>query len=116
MLAEVAAGSLEPTHISSPLRTSLRRTEVVRGHVARSIWSGAGCFWKQMVAVPRTTRSYSTISCWLWVRVELPGMEGLGQEAFDFKSLADAIRIRNHVIDVFERADREPDPEIARRC
>ena len=26
MLAEVADSSLEPTHISSPLRTSLRRT------------------------------------------------------------------------------------------
>jgi len=35
MLPEVAAGGLEPTHISSPLRTSLRRTEVVRGRVAR---------------------------------------------------------------------------------
>src|SRR5262249_1000254 len=29
--------------------------------------------------------------------------------AFDFKSLVDAIRIRNHVIDCFELADREPD-------
>ena len=33
MLTEVAASSLEPTHISSPLRTSLRRTRVVRGRV-----------------------------------------------------------------------------------
>src|SRR5882724_4277502 len=33
MLAEVAGSSLEPTHISSPLRTSLRRTQVVRGRV-----------------------------------------------------------------------------------
>jgi NADH dehydrogenase len=33
MLAEVAGSSLEPTHISSPLRTGLRRTQVVRGHV-----------------------------------------------------------------------------------
>src|SRR5262245_28159608 len=31
MLAEVAGSSVEPTHISSPLRTSLRRTQVVRG-------------------------------------------------------------------------------------
>src|SRR6266545_1127110 len=34
MLAEVAASSLEPTHISTPLRTSLRRTDVVRGRIA----------------------------------------------------------------------------------
>ena len=33
MLAEVAASSLEPTHISSPLRTSLRRTQVTRARV-----------------------------------------------------------------------------------
>src|SRR5262249_47669125 len=31
MLAEVAGSSLEPTHISCPLRCSLRRTQVVRG-------------------------------------------------------------------------------------
>jgi NADH dehydrogenase len=42
------------------------------------------------------------------------GMEALQEEAFDFKTLSDAIRIRNHVIDVFERADREPDPETRR--
>src|SRR5438445_3624722 len=30
MLAEVAASSLEPTHISNPLRSGLRRTRVVR--------------------------------------------------------------------------------------
>src|SRR2546430_5696152 len=34
MLAEVAASSLEPTHISSPLRTSLRRTDVLRGRAS----------------------------------------------------------------------------------
>lgn len=33
MLAEVAASSLEGTHISTPLRTTLKRTNVVRGRV-----------------------------------------------------------------------------------
>jgi NADH dehydrogenase len=37
------------------------------------------------------------------------GLESVQRRAFDFKSLIDAIRIRNHVIDMFERADREPD-------
>src|SRR5215475_12125312 len=35
MLAEVAGSSLEPSHISTPLRSSLHRTEFVRGKVAR---------------------------------------------------------------------------------
>jgi NADH:ubiquinone reductase (H+-translocating) len=32
-----------------------------------------------------------------------------------FKSLADAIRLRNHTIRLFERADAEPDAERKRR-
>src|SRR5262245_10032811 len=34
MLAEVAGSSLEATHITSPLRTSLRRTTVIRNKIA----------------------------------------------------------------------------------
>ena len=41
-------------------------------------------------------------------------MQNVQEQAFDFKSLLDAIRIRNHVIDMFERADRETDPEMRR--
>ena len=37
------------------------------------------------------------------------GLANVEKLAFDFKSLLDAIRIRNHVIEMFERADREPD-------
>ena len=38
------------------------------------------------------------------------GMVNIERLAFNFKSLLDAIRIRNHVIEMFERADREPNP------
>src|SRR5580700_8338854 len=34
MLAEVAGSSLEPSHISTPLRSSLHRTDFIRGRVA----------------------------------------------------------------------------------
>ncbi len=113
MLAEVAASSLEPTHISSPLRTSLRRTDVVRGSVAEIDLRG-----KRILL---TSDGYATESR------ELPfdhlvlalgaisnylGLQEVEDEAFDFKSLVDAIRIRNQVIDMFERADREPDPML----
>jgi NADH dehydrogenase len=37
------------------------------------------------------------------------GLQNVQELAFDFKSLVDAIRIRNHVIAMFERADRETD-------
>ncbi|NIO09223.1 MAG: FAD-dependent oxidoreductase [Deltaproteobacteria bacterium] len=37
------------------------------------------------------------------------GMENVEKYAFNFKTLLDAMRIRNHVIGMFERADNEPD-------
>jgi NADH dehydrogenase len=38
------------------------------------------------------------------------GVPGVEETAFDFKSVTDAIRIRGHVLDMLELADREPDP------
>ena len=40
-------------------------------------------------------------------------MTNLEKFSFNSKTLLDAIRIRNHVIEMFERANREPDPS---RC
>ena len=44
-------------------------------------------------------------------RVMIPGSE----HAFTFKTLADALLLRNHVIERFERADVETDPQRKRR-
>jgi NADH dehydrogenase len=38
------------------------------------------------------------------------GMQGVEANAFEFKSLRDAMEIRNHVIDCIERADHETEP------
>jgi NADH:quinone reductase (non-electrogenic) len=123
MLAEVAASSLEPTHISTPLRTSLRRTDVVRGQVATIDLERRRIRLAPDTHAPAARRSADTAQ----TGRELPfdhlvlalgsvsnylGMREVQEEAFDFKTLADAMRIRNHAIDLFERADREPSPEI----
>ncbi len=115
MLPEVAASSLEPTHISSPLRTSLRRTAVVRKRVDKIdperrkvlLAPDAGSPEGEELAYDHLVLAVGSVS-------DYHGMESLEDEAFDFKTLSDAIRIRNQVIDVFERADREPDPEVRR--
>jgi NADH dehydrogenase len=115
MLPEVAASSLEPTHISSPLRTSLRRTAIVRKRV-----DGIDPKRRKVLLAPdagspvREELAYDHLVLAVGAVSNYHGMESLEDEAFDFKTLSDAIRIRNHVIDVFERADREPDPEV--RC
>ena len=112
MLAEVAGSSLEPSHISTPLRTTLHRTEFVRGRVASWTWRtselslDAGNGRK----VAERTDVRSSWSSRLGAVSNYLGLTNVQKLAFDFKSLIDAIRIRNHVIEMFERADRERDP------
>src|SRR6266498_3853667 len=125
MLAEVAASSLEPTHISTPLRTSLRRTDVVRGRVtqidldrrcvrlAPSVRAAAS---SASTSEPPAGRelTFDHLVLALGAVSNYLGMQAVQETAFDFKTLADAMRIRNHVIDLFEQADREADAAARR--
>ncbi|MBC5800488.1 MAG: NAD(P)/FAD-dependent oxidoreductase [Candidatus Eremiobacteraeota bacterium] len=110
MLAEVAAGSLEATHITAPLRTNLRRTAVVRGRVTEVD------FERRFIRTDDDARiPYDHVVFALGAVSNYLGLDGVEQCAFDFKTLFDAIRIRNHVIDVFERADRHGNETVRER-
>ncbi len=114
MLAEVAGSSLEPSHISTPLRSSLHRTEFIRGHAAeidleqRRVILGNGSA-DEGTGAPREI-PYDHLVLALGSVSNYLGMANIEKLAFNFKSLLDAIRIRNHVIEMFERADRESNP------
>jgi len=118
MLAEVAGSSVEPTHISSPLRTCLHRTQVIRGRVTqidqekkrvvfaiddRLQGSGPTAGATRELPYDHLVLALGAVSNYL-------GMENVEKVAFNFKTLLDAMRIRNHVIGMFERADNEADP------
>ena len=119
MLAEVAGSSLEPTHISSPLRTSLRRTQVVRGKATqidlerRRVTVAVGRPGENNGAGSAQELLYDHLILALGAASNYFGNQNIERLAFDFKSLLDAIRIRNHLIDCFEYADREQ--EAAKR-
>jgi NADH dehydrogenase len=112
MLAEVAGSSLEPAHISTPLRSSLHRTEFIRGQVSRVDLEGRRIFLASDPTAPESSPARE-VSCdhlvfALGAVSNYLGMVNLQKYSFNFKSLLDAIRIRNHVIEMFERADRDP--------
>jgi len=116
MLAEVAGSSLEPSHISPPLRTSLSYTQVVRGSVTSIDLEN------RIVVVDGTGHEgsghelkYDHLVLALGAVSNYLGMANVEKSAFNFKTLLDAIRIRNHVIEMFERADKESDPDIRSR-
>jgi NADH dehydrogenase len=118
MLAEVAGSSLEPSHISTPLRSSLRRTNFVRATVESVDLE------KQRVKLTATPSSsegapreipYDQLVLALGAVSNYLGMADVQKHALDFKSLLDAIRVRNRVIEMFERADSEANSEVRRR-
>jgi NADH:quinone reductase (non-electrogenic) len=116
MLSEVAGSSLEPSHISTPLRSSLHSTRFIRARVA-----GIDLAARQVSLAPGATGTgedggenipYDHLVLALGAVSNYLGMSNLEKFSFNFKTLLDAIRIRNHVIEMFERADREPDPSL----
>ncbi len=117
MLAEVAGSSLEPSHISTPLRTALHRTEFLRGRVTSVDLENRRVVLDAAMGGNESCRSelaYDQLVLALGAVSNYLGLTNVQKLAFDFKSLMDAIRIRNHVIEMFERADRENDPAVRR--
>ena len=118
MLAEVAGSSLEPSHISTPLRSSLPRTNFIRATVETIDLE------KRIVKLaPDPSRKdqgpreipYDQLVLALGATSNYLGMANVQKYALDFKSLLDAIRVRNRVIEMFERADAETNPELRQR-
>jgi NADH dehydrogenase len=118
MLAEVAGSSLEPSHISTPLRSSLPRTNFIRATVETIDLE------KRIVKLAtdpsRQDRGpreipYDQLVLALGAISNYLGMANVQKHALDFKSLLDAIRVRNRVIEMFERADAEINPELRQR-
>jgi NADH:ubiquinone reductase (H+-translocating) len=115
MLAEVAGSTLEPSHISTPLRSSLHRTDFIRGRVTAIDLENRKVLLADLAADSSSGQlevPYDHLVLALGSVSNYLGMPNVEKLAFNFKSLLDAIRIRNHVIEMFERADRERDPSL----
>ncbi len=113
LLFEAFSGVLELRHCSVPIRAVLRRTRFVESSVERidlerrvvHVRSGAGApdqlpYDQLVLALGASTNGN-----------QIPGSE----HALTFKTLTDAIALRNHVIERFERADAERNPELRQK-
>jgi NADH dehydrogenase len=111
LLPQVASSLVEPRHIIQPIRDirgsrhfRFRRDRVERIDLAARrvhLAEGAVPYDRLVVAIGGTTPRFG-----------IPGVEA---HALDYKALEDAVLLRDHVIDLAEHADHEPDPTIRRR-
>jgi NADH dehydrogenase len=108
-LPEAAAGTLEPRHVVTPLRDILKRTYLRLGSIvahdpeAKTVQLRAKYGEVETLPYDQLLISLGSVS-----RV-LP-VPGLAEHAVGFKSLADAIYLRNHVVESLEEANATEDP------
>jgi NADH dehydrogenase len=108
-LPEAAAGTLEPRHVVTPLREILRRTYLrlgaIEGHdpAAKTVELRTRDGETESLPYDQLLLALGSVS-----RV-LP-VPGLAEHAVGFKSLADAIWLRNHVVETLEAANATEDP------
>ncbi len=107
MLHEVAASDLDMTHIVNPVRRLLRRVRFFHGDVEH-----IDLALKQVTVVHGPDRhghvlSYDHLILALGSTTNFFDLPQLEQKALTMKSLADAVRLRNQMIDMLEEADFE---------
>jgi NADH:ubiquinone reductase (H+-translocating) len=108
LLFEVMSGTLEPGSCSLPLRAFLRTTRFIEANV-----QGIDLDSRKVrleIAGSRSELGYDQLVIALGSKTNRDIIPGAGH-AFTFKSLADALLLRNHIIERFERADVETNPQ-----
>jgi NADH dehydrogenase len=112
LLFEVCSGTLDARHCSFPIRAFLRRTRFAEATV-----KGIDLERRVVHLVSHGQErelAYDQLVLALGALTNLKMIVG-SEHAFTFKTLADAFLLRNHIIERFERADVETDPERKRR-
>jgi NADH dehydrogenase len=108
-LPEAAAGMLEPRHVVTPLRDLLKRTNLMLGAISSHDPEARTVELRTHEGESQTIRYDQFLVAVGSVSRSLP-IPGLDQHAIGFKSLADAIWLRNHVIETLEYANATEDP------
>lgn len=114
MLSEVAAGELEAQHISAPLRAAVPDTQVIHATAeAIDVESHTVTLRATPGSLPQKL-AFDHLILAMGSVANYYGLEGLEAHSLPLKTLADASRLRNHVISLLERADVEPDEDKRR--
>ena len=115
MLPEVASSSIEAKHIISPIRAFFRKVRFMDSKVA------AIDFEKRVVQVSHcpecmdVSLEFDHLVLALGSVTSFHGLPGVEENALPFKTLSDAMALRNHVIDLLEHADIYMDAEMRKK-
>jgi NADH:ubiquinone reductase (H+-translocating) len=108
LLPEAASGTIEPRHAVVPLRLRCPDAELLLGDAVAL--DEAACTVPVETEVGPFEVGYKRLVVALGAVTRTLPIPGLAEHALGFKSLADAIHLRNHVLRRLESAAEEVDP------
>jgi NADH dehydrogenase len=114
-LPEAAAGNLSPRHVVVPLRRVLPKVRILNGrvtkvhHAARTVTFQPNAGPVQEIGYDILVMAAGSISRTL----PIPGLAEVG---IGFKTIGEAIQLRNHVLAQLDIAESTDDPEVRRRA
>ncbi|TCP56341.1 NADH dehydrogenase [Tamaricihabitans halophyticus] len=113
-LPEAAGGSIEPRHVVVPLRRVLKRCHVLTARVT-DVQHG-----ERKVTVERPDGQidelgYDVLVVALGSVARLLPVPGLNEQGIAFRTIGEAIYLRNHVMSKLDQASSTTDPELRKR-
>lgn len=115
LLSEAAGGTLEPRHVVVPLRSALRHARVLVGEV-ETIDTENRLLHLRGVDGDRLEIGYDQLVLTPGSRSRTLPVPGLASHGIGFKTLAEAILLRNHVLSRLEAASQRPPRDPRRRA
>ncbi|MPZ51811.1 MAG: hypothetical protein GEU79_03615 [Acidimicrobiia bacterium] len=114
MLAEVAAGDIDPRHILTPIRHYVPRARFIQGEAVdidpdqKTVRVAPG------FDTPEIELSADALVLSLGSVPADFGIPGVGEHTIGFKNIGDALQIRNRALALLEAASTHPDPNMTR--
>ncbi|GAA0207347.1 NAD(P)/FAD-dependent oxidoreductase [Saccharothrix mutabilis subsp. mutabilis] len=109
LLPEVAGGTLDPRRVAVPLRPKLPRTRLVQAHATGVDLDARTCTAvdvegrEQVLEWDRIVLTSGSVT-------RLMSIPGVAEHAYGFKSVAEAVFLRDHVLRQVELAEQATDP------
>jgi NADH:quinone reductase (non-electrogenic) len=113
-LPEAAAGSIEPRHVVVPLRPVLRRCRVLTARVTAIAHENRSVTVETEHGEAHRL-DYDVLVVALGAVARVLPIPGLAEEGIGFKTIGEAIYLRNHILSRLDQAAGTTDPVLRRR-
>jgi NADH:ubiquinone reductase (H+-translocating) len=115
LINEMVTGRIEPGNILSPARRIFRPAAVHVAEIESIDLDAKKIVTSRDLDGARFELEYDQLVFALGTAENLEAYPGLAEHAFKLKKFEDCFRLRNHIIEMFELADIESDPNERRR-